>query len=378
MSLIRKLLRKPVNTLGNVVAQQLITNPMRKKGGGFASPLRLVEEGMIQTSFPIDIVYTWVDQDDPEFQETLGCYRGTENRNTSSAARFQSHDELKYSLRSIEEYAPWYNHIYIVTNGQVPSWLNENDNISIIHHNQILDREYLPTFNSHVIGSALHKIPGLSENYIYFNDDVLLLRPIARRDAFSDGGLNYAFITNVRIGNGPPVSYETATEWGAKNARDLIYSKWGYSFDRRFTHMYHPQRKSVAEECESAFRDTYHAFRRNRFREMNDILCCSFLHHYVGYVSGKTMFTNSHGHFVRIRNHDAELKYNKLLSEKSIKSGRSVVCLNDYIPRDGGDPDYLEKLLGFLESYYPHPSSFERDLAPVQISRERSKEKTAA
>src|SRR5690606_32380528 len=120
--------------------------------------------------------------------------------------------ELRYSLRSIEAFAPWFNRIFIVTNGQVPAWLRDDPKVVVVTHSEILEPQYLPTFNSHVIGSALHRIPGLSEHYIYFNDDVFLLRPISRNEAFSDGGLSYAFIDNRRIPNGPPVYWETATE----------------------------------------------------------------------------------------------------------------------------------------------------------------------
>lgn len=356
---LRRLVRRPAKKLGNYFVQQLITNPLEAKSGAVA-PLRLVEEGLIHASFPIDIVYTWVDYDDPEFQRTLVHFRGGKvNRNTMSSARFKSHDELRYSLRSIELYAPWYNRIYIVTNGQVPNWLAEHPRVSIITHEQILDRKYLPTFNSHVIGSALHNIPGLSEHYIYFNDDVMLLRPVDRSEAFSDGGLNYAFIGRVLLGNGSPLPHETATEWGGKNARELISGKWGYSFSRRFGHMYHTQRKSVAMECERHFSEAYHKCRQNRFRAMSDILCCSFLNHYVGYISGKTLFTNNRGHFVRVRTSEAVQKYSQIMGRKHSPGGRSVVCLNDYMPNDGGAPDYQEKLAEFLEAYYPVPSEFE-------------------
>lgn len=372
---LRRLIRRPAKKIGSFIVQQLITNPLEAESGAVA-PLRLVEEGLIHASFPIDIVYTWVDYDDPEFQSSLAHFRGGKtNRNTMSSARFKSHDELKYSLRSIEQYAPWYNRIFIVTNGQVPSWLAEHERVSTITHDQILDKKYLPTFNSHVIGSALHNIPGLSEHYIYFNDDVMLLRPVNRSEAFSDGGLNYAFVGNVLLGNGAPLPHETATEWGGKNARELIYRKWGYSFSRRFGHMYHTQRKSVAAECERYFPEAYHECRQNRFRAMNDILCCSFLHHYVGYVSGKTLITNNRGHFVRVRTNEAVQKYAQLLAERNSPDGRSVVCLNDYMPNDGGAANYQEKLLEFLEAYYPAPSEFEMNGtpggAPLKPSRQQ-------
>lgn len=49
--------------------------------------------------------------------------------------RFSDNDELKYSLRSLQLYAPWIRNIYIVTNGQIPRWLNlKHPRIRIITH----------------------------------------------------------------------------------------------------------------------------------------------------------------------------------------------------------------------------------------------------
>ncbi len=324
---------------------------------------RSFEEGLIQSSFPIDIVYTWVDMEDPEFREVLNAHLppGAEtNRTTMSAARFACHEELRYSLRSIEMYAPWYSHIYLVTNGQVPHWLAKHPRLTVVTHDEILAPEYLPTFNSHVIGSALHRIPGLSEHYIYFNDDVMLLRPIPRTAAFTDAGLAHGFISMNRIGNGPPVPHETATEWAAKNARDLLLREHGFWFDRRLTHMFHPQRRSVAEECERLFADEYDRFRRNRFRQVDDVLCCSFLHPYVGYITGRVMLSHDRGVYVRVREASARNAYQRLIDTRANTKGRAVVCLNDYIPPEDEAPDYAEALTAFLEQYYPRASSFER------------------
>ena len=189
---------------------------------------------------------------DPDFRRTLSKHlpEGATNLNTTSNARFQCHEELRQPPSARSKASRHGS----TTNGQVPVWLKEDCRISLVRHEDIISLEYLPTFNSHVIGSCLHRIPGLSEHYIYFNDDVLLLHPIKPTDAFTETGLSYGFISLNTIGNGPPVPHETATEWGAKNARDLLLREWGRHFDRRFTHMYHPQRRSVAELCEASLR----------------------------------------------------------------------------------------------------------------------------
>jgi len=92
-----------------------------------------------------------------------------------SANRFEDHDELRYSLRSVEKHASWVRHIFIVTNGQIPSWLNlDDERVTVVSHSDIfLNKSHLSTFSSPAIESHLHRIPCLSEWFIYMNDDIL-------------------------------------------------------------------------------------------------------------------------------------------------------------------------------------------------------------
>jgi len=101
--------------------------------------------------------------------------------------RFFDNDELKYSMRSVEKHAPWIRNVYLVTNGQVPNWLDlSHSKIKLITHEQIfLNKSHLPTFSSPAIESHLHRIKGLSKRFLYFNDDVLLTRNIWPDDFFT-------------------------------------------------------------------------------------------------------------------------------------------------------------------------------------------------
>lgn len=101
--------------------------------------------------------------------------------------KFSDFEQLEFSLRSLEYYAPWIRHVYIVTNGQVPVWLNEtSDYITIVPHNQIYPNlTHLPTFSSPSIETHLHRISGLSERFLYFNDDISLMAPICPEDYFN-------------------------------------------------------------------------------------------------------------------------------------------------------------------------------------------------
>ncbi|XP_023723250.1 N-acetylglucosamine-1-phosphotransferase subunits alpha/beta isoform X7 [Cryptotermes secundus] len=97
------------------------------------------------------------------------------NSKDFSPSRFEDKEELRYSLRSLERFAPWVRHVYLVTNGQIPYWLDmENPRLTVVTHDQIFpDPSHLPTFSSPAIESHIHRIPGLSRKFLYLNDDVM-------------------------------------------------------------------------------------------------------------------------------------------------------------------------------------------------------------
>jgi len=118
----------------------------------------------------VSFVYTWVDGSDLDLANTKSKYNGGQKDVNS---RDRSADELRYSIRSLKKYLPWFNGtIYIVTNDQIPKWLNiSNNKIKIISHKQIIPKYINPTFDSSTIECFLDKIPGISEIFLYINDD---------------------------------------------------------------------------------------------------------------------------------------------------------------------------------------------------------------
>lgn len=115
---------------------------------------------------PIDVVYTWVNGSDPLFLESLRKHVPAVDLDIV-ASRFSDKDELRYSLRSLEMYAPWVRHVYIVTNGQIPSWLDmDNPRVTLVTHRDIfVNKSDLPTFSSPAIESHIHRC--LEYIYIY-------------------------------------------------------------------------------------------------------------------------------------------------------------------------------------------------------------------
>lgn len=131
----------------------------------------------------IDFVITWVDGADPNWQEKKKQYvKQTEE------FRYRDWELLPFLFRGIEKYAPWVNHVYLVTDEQVPVWLNTDcKKLTVVDHKEFIPREYLPTFNSHTIELNLHRIDGLAEEYVYFNDDLFLTNPCEEADFFIQG-----------------------------------------------------------------------------------------------------------------------------------------------------------------------------------------------
>lgn len=133
-----------------------------------------------------------------------------ENEN-SRPNRFADNDELRYSLRSLEKNAPWVKNIYLVTNGQIPRWLNvDHPQIRIVQHKDIYpNQSHLPTFSSSSIETHLHLIPGLSRQFLYINDDILLGRPVWPEDFYtrSEGHKVYLAWSVPECSLGCPMSW---------------------------------------------------------------------------------------------------------------------------------------------------------------------------
>ena len=133
----------------------------------------------------IDIVILWVDGNDPVWLAEKQHFLPPAAADSNSLNRYRDWGLLPWWFRSVERFAPWVNMIHFVTWGHIPAFLDrKNPKLHIVHHGDFIPKEYLPTFSSHTIELNLHRIPGLAEHFIYFNDDMFLLRPVDERDFF--------------------------------------------------------------------------------------------------------------------------------------------------------------------------------------------------
>ncbi len=139
----------------------------------------------------IDIVITWVDGNDLEWINQKNKYekliKGIDVSSNNNA-RYRDWDNIQFIFRGIEKFMPWVNKVHFVTWGHIPKWLNTDcDKLHVVKHTDFIPEKYLPTFNSNTIELNLHRIPGLAEQFINFNDDMFVIAPTVPEDFFING-----------------------------------------------------------------------------------------------------------------------------------------------------------------------------------------------
>lgn len=221
----------------------------------------------------VDLVYLWVDGADPVWRAKRDGFLSGLLRDRGeccSDGRFFDNDELRYSLRSVEQHAPWINHIYIVTDSQRPAWLNaDHPKITIIDHSQILPKSALPTFNSVVIELGLVNIEGLSEYFIVANDDTLFARNVDPDDFVGcDGRLK------CRFNNRSLTKAELQTTYGSQidHANRVISEDFAlYLNNQQPHHNMDIYSKSVVRELQQRYSAWVEKTLTHRFRDPSDL-----------------------------------------------------------------------------------------------------------
>ncbi|CZF80141.1 Capsular polysaccharide phosphotransferase SacB [Grimontia celer] len=310
-----------------------------------STPITVIE------NLPVDIVYTWVNDKDEDWRRML--IENVTNKDEIDWDRFHSIDELKYSLRSIFLHAPWVNKIYVLTNCKPPEWLlKDNDKVIFVDHIDVFpDANVLPNFNSHAIESCLHKINGLSENFIYFNDDVFLGRNVDKSLFIEGNKTSKSFLEPYGMVYGSLSTDNPDYLNASLNSKSLIESEYSLSPTQLHKHTPHSLRKSVLEELEIKFKDNFDLVRSAKFRTINDINITSFLYHHYSYINGRSCLGSEASCLVRESNIDKV--------ESAIKKREyDFFCLND----GGGSSlnnEYHNKKIKLLNSLYSEKAPWE-------------------
>ena len=302
------------------------------------------------TPWPVDIVYTWVNKDDPGWIE---LWNQSFPDTPFDPDRFSSRDELKYSLRSICRFLPWFQTIYIVSNCRKPDWLIEHPKIKWIDHAEVFpDKSVLPTFNSHAIEASLHKIDSLNERFIYLNDDMFINQPTYYSDFYDNLGRTIAHLEPygmVYENNCFDVTKDYLSP--AMNCQRLVKNTVpSYTATRLHNHSPYALRKSVMIDIEERFQQEFDKTRAARLRTPEDINVTSFLFHHFGLATGKTVSDVFPYLIVRPTN------INSIVNGNAIKY--KYLCFND---GDGSSENarYTESYFKIINQMYPSPSYFE-------------------
>lgn len=313
---------------------------------------------------PIDVVFTWVDGRDPQWRarrdEAARAVNAAELHPTSmDDARFEDSEELRYALRSLHQFAGWVRRIFIVTDQQVPAWLNTDDpRIQIVDHSEILDGS---RFNSHAIEAALHRIPGLSEHYLYMNDDTFLGRTVFPEDFYASDTVARFFPSDLPIDPGPVGSQELPLMAAAKNGRDLLAQRFGIQVRSKMRHTVHPQLRSVAQRIEEENPEAVQRTREALFRSSTDLSIASSLQGWYSWALGSAAPAVANYLYIDILDPDLGYRLDVLVASRRY----DMFCLNQEASGPTAHSGRAQ-MREFLPSYFPHSAPWEISESPLE------------
>lgn len=354
-------LRRGIQKRGPLV--EYLTPDQWATGIADGNCIRLPYPHLFEVTGPIDIVYTWVNGDDPDWRRRKNKAQGildheTVNETAVNSSRFNNRNELKYSLRSLEMYASWVNHIFLVTDQQVPEWLDtDHPGITVVDHREIFtDTSALPVFNSHAIESQLHHIPGLSEQYVYMNDDIVFLRPTEASLFFHGNGQAKFYPSTAPLDLAPSSARDLPVLSAAKHNRELIERTFQRTITNKLKHTPHAQLKSVLEQLEADNSEIFSRLSHSTFRHPDDLSITSALHHWYAYGLGKATPANIRYGYVNVAADDAEQRLAGFARSRRF----DVLCVNETETTTERAAE-IDVFLGeFFRKRFPFKSSFEK------------------
>lgn len=218
------------------------------------TPEKLAYIAKAMTAFDdkIDLVVPYVDSSDPVWQKVFNKYKDTvkKSNQTTSDNRFRTDDVMfRYFFRSIAQYMPWINNIFVLVacKTQIPDWLDQSK-VIVITHEQFIPKQFLPTFNSGTIEMFLQNIPGLSEQFIYANDDFYLSHLTKKTDFFINGKCCFNIMTSKQ--NPKEINNDDWIWWQmCQNNHDVIYNTKNAIPFKRLGHEFRPYLKSQMWKC---------------------------------------------------------------------------------------------------------------------------------
>ncbi len=312
---------------------------------------------------PLDVVYTWVDDRFPGYLEELGRYSETPHDRNPNRTR-DNLDLLRYSLRSLERFAPWVGHVYIVScRPQVPGWIDRRaDGLSLIHHDQIMPTELLPSFNSFAIVSHLDRIEGLSDRFLYIEDDMLLGAAVAPGDFFDSSGRLRLYPRLEWTPAAAGRQTEAQSPWNAAlgESNHLLDQTFGTRRRRTVNHVPLAIDKLAWREMIAKWPEAFQATAKSRFRATGNV-APEFLYPYFMLNTargrmGSLAATYRASFYLSLENNPLAGLYGRtaigLIKPK-------LIAMNDNFEARP-EPAVVATTRRFLERLYPEKSRFEQ------------------
>ena len=291
----------------------------------------------------MDIVITYVDGNDPVWQQDYQKYTDV----PVMQKRFRDWGTLKYLLRGVEVNMPFIRNVYLVVShkSQVPRWA-DTSNLKIVLHEDIIPREYLPTFNCNPIEMHLHRIDGLDEEYLYFNDDLYPVKECKPEDFFRDGKGVIRFSRQYLV-------------WGmykhiCKNSDVYARKALGMPSSLSFVRPQHTCTPMLKSECERIYgileKDILNSLTRTRTQDnLNQYLFLDYQ-----YYQGKMIQEKISNKHISVALASAQT-----LRDAVLKPERNILCVNDVRLSDSKYETLRNTLLDALEQRFPAKSRFE-------------------
>jgi len=378
------------------LSKNSLLSTVKKKARDLLHPIL---DGCSPLNENIDLVYTWVNGSEIAFKKSLVANiasNETENAETR-AQRFQDFDQLKYSLRSVDENAPWFRNIYIVTNGQIPVWLNtSHPRVKIVSHNEIFEnKEHLPTFSSSAIETHLHRISNMTNRWVYMNDDWAFTQKTCFQDFYENGATRIYTINSwtpqwkgvlkakecpkscsmdggvlfrngecdndcnllkcrwdggdcddvAAEGDGQQEAYYSTLDY-ANVLLNSLKNNGGRHYVAHTPHLYDTQ---IMKELQSRFQVEFNLTSSHRYRKKNDIQYEFMYFHYLNdqkkYLT-KTISEKKFLNYYAVKNdvHDVKAKLDAIR-----RKPKKFICINDILDHDKAD---TEEVLKITKNWY--------------------------
>eukprot|EP00727_Mastigamoeba_balamuthi_P013224 m51a1_g8524 hypothetical protein (400) ;mRNA; r:118521-119963 len=312
----------------------------------------------------IDVVYTWVDsrtsrKPSRQAEEPWGRYASVHGvlEQTIVDARAESRTRdmgtLRYSLRALVRNAPWARNVFLVTDGQVPEWLNASS-VTVVAHEALFPADIngsLPTANSNAIEANLHRIPGLSQCFLYLNDDVFLWRPLDRLFFVSPEGRSVFHQGRQKAPSYPGYltpSWHTQLHY----TNEVLSTRYGSQPRNYPSHSCYLWSRGLSEMAWSVWPEEMRATTAHQLRHTTDVVM-SMMQLHEGLGEGLAVLRNASLHTVEWGDKVWE---NTLFLQKALAMNPDCLCLQD---GSATDPDALQQLIDLANSTFPEKSRFE-------------------